>query len=147
MGADPQYLWWRPTHFSGESPCGDSERNGMWTAVAELAIPLVCLPRYGLRAGVTVDLPSEEGSRYPRARTIHQWKPTLILASWCFAQGLTGKMGQHSSSSTSTTSKPMSLRKGDHGRGSLLAPGGLAPWGQNRTAVRHLLILIQCAAE
>ena len=36
----------------------------------------------------------------------------------------------------------MSLRKGDHGRGSLLAPGGCAPWGQNRTAVRHLLILI-----
>ena len=31
---------------------------------------------------------------------------------------------------------------GDHGRGSLLAPGGSAPWGQNRTAVRHLLILI-----
>ena len=49
----------------------------MWTAVAELAIPLVCFPRYGLRAGVTVDLLSEEGSRYPRARTIHQWKPTL----------------------------------------------------------------------
>ena len=76
MGADPQYLWWRPTHFSGESPCGDSERNGMWTAVAGLAIPLVCLPRYGLRAGVTVDLLNEEGSRYPRARTIPQRRPT-----------------------------------------------------------------------
>ena len=65
----------------------------MWTAVAELAIPLVCLPRYGLRAGVTVDLLSEEGSRYPRARTIHQWEPTLILAFWLLRSRPDGKNG------------------------------------------------------
>ena len=65
----------------------------MWTAVAGLAIPLVCLSRYGLRAGVTVDLLSEEGSRYPRARTIHQWEPTLRERLWSFAPDLEGNNG------------------------------------------------------
>ena len=71
-----------------------------------------------------------EGSRYPCAQTCGSpVEADPESETGCCALDLEGNNGPTLPLSDVYYVKSISLRKGDHGRGSLLARGGLAPWG------------------